>query len=167
VLRVCKIPEKRIAVLIGKSGEIKKTIERKTGTWLNITDIIEIHGEALEVLNAENIVKAIGRGFAPKKAMELLDEEKELYIIEIPEKGVERIRSRLIGTRGKARRIIEKKTNTDISVYGKTVSIIGEHDDVKIARIAVEKIILGAPHKNAYRLMRKVSKTRTSNGKDS
>ena len=37
---------------------------------------------------------------------------------------------RVIGKDGSTRKTIEDLTNTDICVYGKTVSIIGDFDDV-------------------------------------
>ena len=108
------------------------------------------------MIPAENIIKAIGRGFSPKNAMELLDEEKTLYIIQISgnKASLERIRSRLIGTRGKARRNIERFTDTKISIYGKTVSIIGTYENVEKARNAVEKLMAGAKHKTIYKDIR-------------
>ena len=95
----------------------------------------------------------IGRGFSHDVALELLDDENTLYMIELP--GGERIKARLIGTRGKAKRRVETDTDTRISIYGKTVSIIGTHNAVHVARRVIERLIQGAPHRNAYRLMKR------------
>ena len=105
------------------------------------------------MMPAENIIRAIGRGFSPENAMELLDEEKTLYIIHLSDnaRSLKRIRSRLIGTGGKARRNIERFTHTKISVYGKTVSIIGSYEDVEKAKGAVEKLISGVSHRSVYK----------------
>ena len=61
-----------------------------------------------------------------------------------------RLRSRVIGERGKARRHIEKMCNVKISVYGKTVMIIGKISDIEVAKDAVECLLRGAKHGNAY-----------------
>ena len=147
------IVKDRLPVLIGKRGETKRRIEKSTDTKINIGDYITIEGDILGMLTAENIIKAIGRGFSPRIAFNLLDEEKELQIIKLPvnKSALLRIRSRLIGTEGKARRNIERLTHTKISVYGKTVSIIGNYDDVRKAESAVEKLIIGWRHKSAYK----------------
>lgn len=158
MIKDVRIPEARRAALIGKGGRTKAQLQKKTGTRINISDVIEISGEPLDVLAAENVVKAIGRGFAPNKAVELLDEDKLLHIIEIPEKGLERIRARLIGRFGKARRKIEWETGARLSVYGKTVSVIGDSQAVDVATAAVEKIIKGAPHRNAYRMIKRLKR---------
>ena len=71
------------------------------------------------------------------------------------------MKSRLIGTQGKAWKTLERLTNCDLSIYGKTVSIIGHIDTVLWAKKAVEDIIKGAPHGNIYKfLQEKKEKTK-------
>jgi ribosomal RNA assembly protein len=149
-----KIPEQRKGVLIGKSGSVKKEIEKKTHTVLTIDDGIEIEGKALDVLKAKEIIKAIGRGFAPEKTFKLLSEDYRLVVISLGhknEKMTRRIFSRIIGSGGKCRRNIELLTKTDISVYGKTISIIGKWGDVEKANEAMEMIIDGKTHAYVYK----------------
>lgn len=147
-----KIPEKRMPVLIGRNGITKRKIESATQTKISVGDEIEIRGEALNRLDAENVVKAIGRGFSPENAMELLEEDNILCIIDLPDKP-ETIKARIIGAEGKARRNLERLTKTRISVYGKTVSIIGNYESVEKAERAVEKLISGSEHRNVYRFL--------------
>ena len=61
-----------------------------------------------------------------------------------------RLKSRIIGTEGKARKTIEKRTNTNISIYGKTVSIIGGRQGVQVAKRAVENLLRGSQHNKVY-----------------
>ena len=68
------------------------------------------------------------------------------------------MKGRLIGTEGKARKTIETLTDCYISVYGKTVAIIGEVRDVSLARSAVEGLLRGAPHGNIYKWLEKRKK---------
>lgn len=155
MIRKILIPEERFAVIIGKHGDVKRKIEKITKTKIKLDDGIEINGESTDVIIAENIITAIGRGFSPQNAMALVDEEKVLIIIEIAknEKSLKRIRSRLIGTNGKARRNIEEYTKTNICIYGKTVSIIGNYENAELAREAVEKLIKGLSHKSVYKFL--------------
>ena len=154
-----KIPKQRIAILIGKKGEIKKLIERKTETKLKISKEGEVHISAednINIFNTSPIILAIGRGFNPDIALMLLDESFCLEIIPLKEisrseKDQIRIRSRIIGKEGKARSMLERLTNTFISVYGKTVSVIGKIEGVALAKRALEKLIQGAPHGNVYK----------------
>lgn len=149
------IPKERLSVLIGKDGDIKKEIEEKTKTEISVSDVVTISGEALSVMNAKNIITAVGRGFSPEIAMQLLKDDMDFCMISLPHdrKTLIRVKSRIIGTGGKCRKTMERLTNTSISVYGKTVSIIGPYDAVELTREAIEKLISGSPHKNVYRFL--------------
>ena len=46
-------------------------------------------------------------------------------------------------------------TATEISVYGKTVGIIGTVEQVKIAREAIEMIIKGVSHESVFSFLEK------------
>ena len=65
-----KIPKERVAVVIGKGGDVKKTIESSTKTDIEIessTGDVFIYGsDALGMFTAREVVKAIGRGFNPE-----------------------------------------------------------------------------------------------------
>jgi len=155
MIRIIKIPEERVSVLIGKRGKVKREIQKRTGTKIEILDDVTIKGEAVEVLAAENIVKAVGRGFSPENALLLSSEENTIEILPLPKerKELNRIKSRLIGTNGKSRKNIETLTRTNISVFGRTVSIIGSYENASMAADAVRKIIEGAPHSFVYRYL--------------
>ena len=155
-----RITRERIGVLIGKKGITKREIEEKTKTIITIDSEegqVSIEGdEADGFLRAVEVVKAIARGFSPERAYTLFeDEDLFLEIIELSEVAdgpgkLERIRGRIIGRDGKSRSQIEDLTNTEISVYGKTVGIIGMIEQVKVAREAIEMLINGVSHESVY-----------------
>ena len=153
-----KIPQARVACLIGKEGTMKKVIERSTNTRLRVSaegDVL-IEGESYDGYLCENVVRAIGRGFNPIIALQLVQENYALEIIEIKEvignkpQHLIRIRSRLIGQRGRARRVLERLTRCHICIYGKTVSLIGTYEHVSIATRGVKKLLHGSSHGNVY-----------------
>jgi len=156
-----KIPQKRIAVLIGKKGETKKLLERKTKTNIHVTKEGEVtitSEDNIHSFNAQPIISAIARGFNPEVALMLLDESFGFELVSIKqfsrnEKDLLRIRSRIIGTNGKARKMLETLTETFISVYGKTVAIIGKAEKIDLAKRAIEKLLGGAPHGNVYQFI--------------
>ena len=156
-----KIPLKRIAVLIGKKGETKKLLERKTKTNIHVTKEGEVtitSEDNIHSFNAQPIISAIARGFNPEVALMLLDESFGFELVSIKqfsrnEKDLLRIRSRIIGTNGKARKMLETLTETFISVYGKTVAIIGKAEKIDLAKRAIEKLLGGAPHGNVYQFI--------------
>jgi ribosomal RNA assembly protein len=148
------IPEERKSVLIGKDGIVKKFLEEKTKTKVTIELDVSIEGESLDVLKAQQIVKAIGRGFSPEKAFLLLDDEYQLNMISLSGETpntIKRLFARVIGRQGKTRRKIEQCTGAYVSVYGKTVSIIGKSLELEAATKAIGQLLEGRSHGYVYR----------------
>ena len=161
--KLIRIPNDRIAVLIGKSGSVKSKIEQICYVTLDIdgdTGEVLIKStddvEKIEPFKAIEIVTAIGRGFSPENAMTLIKGENTLHVINLKEfagkssANIERIKGRLIGEGGKARRNMENLSGTLISVYGKTVSIIGDPNKLRLAVDAISSISSGSMHGAVY-----------------
>jgi len=155
-----KIPKDRVAVLIGKAGAVKKRLEKKGNIKLDIDseegDVI-IEGESFDVYIAQGVVKAVARGVNPEVAETLFNEKNGLELLDVQDyvgkskKSMMRIKGRIIGQEGKARKFIESFTETKIYVYGKTVAIVGEIERVSMAKQAIEMILEGSPHGNVYK----------------
>ena len=161
--KLVRIPEDRIGVLIGKSGNIKSEIEKKCSVSLEIdsdSGEINIYGSGdisnIQPFKAVEIVMAIGRGFSPEKAMLLLNDDNVLHVMNLQEfvgkstDKMERIKGRIIGEKGKARTNMENLTNTSISIYGKTVSIIGSPNQLKNTIDAISSLSSGSMHGSVY-----------------
>jgi ribosomal RNA assembly protein len=167
--QMVRIPLDRVGALVGKEGAVRDEIERRCGVSMNIdgkTGEVKIsyQPEALVEANpfkAVDIVSAVARGFSPQRAFVLLEEEKILIVVDLreysgkSENAMARIKSRLIGTDGKARRIVEQLSNSEISIYGHTVAIIGSPEESKVAKEAIEKLAKGGTHKATYEMLQK------------
>jgi ribosomal RNA assembly protein len=159
-----KIPRERVGVLIGKDGEIRKLIEENGEINLIIDSregdvrIIQ-RGDPLRANIAAEVIKAIGRGFNPEKAMFLFDENYQLIVMTLREyarKGSRRIgeiKGRIIGREGKTRKVIEDLTGTSVSVYGDTVSVIGDYISIKYSLEAIKMIIEGRKQRTVYNFL--------------
>ena len=156
-----KIPEERVAVLIGKKGSTKKIIERIGECNLLIdseTGIVEVQGrgDPLKSVITNSVIQAIGRGFNPEKALLLYQENFQLAVISLRDfanpgsKRISQIKARLIGTSGRTRQIVEELTTTAISIYGDTVSIIGDYVSMEFAKEAVTMLINGSKQRTVY-----------------
>ena len=164
-IEVLKIPKDRIGVLVGKKGETKNKIEKELGVEIEIDEDGEItifsteeQKDPLATWKARDIVRAIGRGFNPEKALKLISDDYVLEIIDITDyahsdNAIRRLKGRVIGSGGKSRRYIEDLTDTDISVYGKTVAVLGEFEPVQIAKEAVSMILRGSSHAKMYKYL--------------
>tara|TARA_B100001121_G_scaffold100765_2_gene89347 strand:- start:5285 stop:6016 length:732 start_codon:yes stop_codon:yes gene_type:complete len=161
-----RIPKERIAVLIGKGGETRKSIEEASGVKLHIDS------ESGEVsvkwpdsvdpvvrIKLPDIIRAIGRGLAPNRALRLIGDDTFLRIYDIREwvgrKGnhTRRMRSRLIGRDGRIRSLIERSTGTEIAIHGSTVVVIGDELGLMTACTAIEGLLDGAEHSTVIRGM--------------
>ena len=150
----------RVGVLIGKKGSIKEQIEKYTNTTIEIdskTGQVKIKGDNVEdVMTALNIVKAINLGFSPERAFALLDTDMNLHVIDLYEyikrdpNDLKRVLGRIIGEKGKARRVIEETAEVYLSIYRHFVSIIGAFDNILMAKEAIKMLIEGAPHRAVY-----------------
>jgi len=161
--KIIRNPSDRIGALIGKSGATKSKIENTCSVILEIDSdsgeiLISGNGsvEDIQPFKAVEIVTAIGRGFSPENAMKLLKGENTLHVIDLREfvgkspSQVERIKGRIIGEGGKARENMENLSDTSISVYGRTVAIIGETNKLKIAVDAISALSSGSMHGSVY-----------------
>ncbi|NPA47222.1 MAG: RNA-processing protein [Thermococci archaeon] len=163
-----RVPKNRIGVLIGKKGETKRAIEEKTGTRIEIdseTGEVFIAStkdtkDPLAVWKARDVVTAIARGFSPERAFRLFNEGEMLDVIDLTDivignekNALPRVRGRIIGRKGRTREIIEEMSGVYMSVYGKTVALIGNPIQIEIAKAAVEKLVRGSPHGVVYRFL--------------
>ena len=163
---VVRMPSERIGVLIGKGGETKDIIEKRTGCKLVVDSVegdVEIdHSQATDpsmAIVVSNVVTAIGRGFSPPKALKLLENDCYLEILDIRDyvgkkiEHVERMRARVIGTHGKTREIFEELTGADISIYGNTVAIIGTSLQLDVAKRGMDMLLSGSEHAAVYHFL--------------
>ena len=163
-MRSIRVPADRVGTLIGKDGETKKMLERMSG---GIRLRIDPEGEVMFNDNAEgvdplmvlklmDVLKAVGRGFNPDKAVRLFEDVEYFEAIDLKDvvgdksNQLGRMRGRLIGTNGKTRRLIEDLTGCNMSVYGNTVALIGNSISLPVAKPAVEMILNGSEHASVY-----------------
>ena len=173
--KTVRIPAARVAVLIGRRGRTKAAIEKRCSVSVDVDSsegTVTVKsaggpaaaaegagagaGDALGPFKAAEIVAAIGRGFAPDRAMSLLDEGRSLHVVDLREfagrspSQIGRIKGRIIGERGRARRSMESLTGASISVYGRTVAVIGTAASLRLAVEAITSLSSGSMHGAVY-----------------
>ncbi|AGB14795.1 universal archaeal KH domain protein [Halovivax ruber XH-70] len=156
-----KIPQDRIGVLIGSGGETMREIESAAEVRLDIDSengsvAVETVGDPVLGLKGPDIVRAIGRGFAPEDALALLDDELMMFdIVDIDTASrnandMKRQKGRLIGENGRTRELMEELSGASVVIYGSTLAIIGTPEQVDVVRTAAEMLLDGAPHGAVY-----------------
>ncbi len=160
-----KIPVERIGVVIGKGGETLKRLMESTKTLITVNEVDGIiviepaspYTRPIDLMKAQDIIRAIGYGFSPDKAFKLLDEDQILIVIDLKDyikaspNHLARVKGRIIGEEGRVKRNLEEMTDTYISIYDDYVAIVGEYENVNVAREAVMMIINGRQHGTVYR----------------
>lgn len=162
-----RVPLERIGVVIGRDGATKRALEEELGIKLGVDSregLVTIRSDSVDrgdPLIAVRVIEAIGRGFSPQHAIRLMDEGVVFEVIDLRDfagrssSSLERIRGRVIGLKGKSRRVIEELTKCHLSVYGRTVAIIGEASEAQYASDAVRKLALGSQHRTVYNELQK------------
>jgi len=118
--------------------------------------------DPLAIWKARYMIKAIGRGFNPDLALKLQDDDLILEIINLQDyvgkskKALVRQKGRIIGKNGRTRQIIHDMLDVEISIYGKTVSMIGRIENIQMAREAIEMILEGSRQKTVYAYLEKM-----------
>jgi len=162
-----QIPVERVGALIGKGGSVKREIEETYGVELEIESstgrvcvkLLELSNPA-NLLTVKNIIQAVGHGISPERALRIFGEEDATlhvidlkYILGDSRNNLVRVKGRLIGEKGKARKLIEELTNTAISISDHTVAIAGKLENVEVARRAIEMLISGRPHSVVWKYL--------------
>jgi len=159
-----RLPKERIGIAIGPGGEVKREIERRTGTRLTLdseTGEVQIQpGEdPLGALIAREVLHAIARGFSSERAFRLFEDDQLLEVIDVrdfagrSERALVRLKGRAIGERGRTRQILEETTDAHVSIYGRTIAFIGTAEQLAVAREAIGRLLGGAQHSSVYRFL--------------
>ena len=160
-----KVPPERIGVVIGEKGETKRLIMDRLGVRLSIdteNSVVVIEPEVpgvppINLMKAAEVVRAIALGFPPDKALRLAEEDQILVVVDLKSiigdspNHLRRVKARIIGEKGRARRTLEQMTGTYIVVGDAHVAIIGDYERAIAAKRAVEMLVEGRMHSTVYR----------------
>ncbi|NPA23511.1 MAG: RNA-binding protein [Crenarchaeota archaeon] len=137
--------ELNVKIMIDNSGQV--IIEPRETTTLN------------QIMKAKEVIEALNYGFDVNTALELKKPNYVLMVVNLRDYIIDkskinhlvRIKGRLIGEEGRARRTIEELSGAKIAISDKSVAIIGEYENAKAAREAIEMLIQGRQHATVYR----------------
>ena len=155
--KIVSVPDKRIGLVLGKEGNVKKNIEKTLGVALTVLEgTVKITGEdSLAVMKASEVVRAIGFGFPKEEAFDLFRDESQMMVFDlseaVPESQLRRVCGRIIGEKGKTKKLLEKKLELHILVTGDRVAGIGDPLRLQVLREVLEKLVRGATHASAYK----------------
>jgi len=150
-----RFTEERIGIVERNKDEI----EKKSNTTVTIKGLnVTLEGKAVDVLKAKNILDALFQGFTLEKSFKLLNEKNQLKVVRLKDfassgMSVEKLKGRIIGEGGRAKRLIEELAKVSVSVHNDNVSMIGNAREVSAATKAVQMLVNGKPHNKVYRYL--------------
>ena len=157
---VVKISENSLA----KIGEVVEELEKRTGAKIRYAGgVLYVEGDDSNEWICEQVLNAISNGFSTKNAFKLFSDEYFTDEIDLEkavwnnEKALGRIKGRIIGGKGKAKKTIEELTGARIVIGEKKVFFLGRFDEVKNAKEAVLRLMEGAKHAQVYNYLRRLS----------
>jgi len=113
-----------------------------------------------EVLRVREVFRAISYGFTAEDALELLRDGYRLEVIDLKEyfdaeNHLTRVKARIIGEEGRARRTFETIAGVRMVIGDRHVAVIGPVEAVEAVRDALDKLIRGRRHETVYRYLRR------------
>lgn len=150
----------------------KKKLERRLKVKItNKGKIIFVDGEGEKEYVAIEVIEAINLGFTITQALLLCEDDFILEKIRIKDltkrHDLERVRGRIIGTRGRTKKTIQNLSDCLISLHDNTVGIIGRIEHIERAMQAITSLIQGSKQSSVYySLEREKIKEKTSINED-
>lgn len=156
----------RLGVVVGRGGSGIEAVQKAFGVSVRVdskTSTVYISptegATPLEVMRAKQTIEAVSLGFSLEDALQLSNDEWCFETIDLSEAArnaddLKRIKARIIGEGGKARRNIEQMVHVKIVVGDKVVGILGECERVTTAKRAILMLISGRSHGTVYGYLR-------------
>ncbi len=147
--------------VILKKSKLEKELNIKIE---NRGKLVFVEGSPENEYLSIKVLEAINLGFSAEKAILLKDERIILQILNIKNitrrNDLERIRARIIGTRGKTIENLKKLSECEISLKNNHVGIIGSSEHIEEAIIALKSLIQGSKQGNVYARLEREGKKR-------
>ncbi len=145
-------------IIVDNMKKIKRaipSIENKVNVKIGFgKNKVSVKGAELNEFLVENIIRAIDFGFDIDDALLLLNTEFVLEFIEVKEhtrrKNLKDVRSRIIGRDGRAKRTIEKLTESAIVINGNNIGVIVDAEHLSTTIQGIESLIAGSKHGNVF-----------------
>ncbi len=136
----------------------KKRLERILNVKIrNRGKEVIIEGRSEDEYSAEKVIDALNFGFPFSTAILIKEEGFIFEIINIKDhtkrKDLERIRARIIGTKGKTIQTLHQLTKCNFELKDNYIGIIGDPEHLENAQQAIISIVKGSKQSNVYNLL--------------
>lgn len=145
-----------IAARLAERGRVK--ISRAEGG-------VELDGDGGDEWVARQVLSAVDAGFPLHKALKLFNDNFFLEVVDLElavrnPKSIARFKGRIIGENGRAKKTLEELSGAFLAVSGDKVFILGQFDDLQLAKEAVLQLLEGKMHSTVFSYLEKQNKMR-------
>ncbi|AKG39426.1 hypothetical protein MA03_07065 [Infirmifilum uzonense] len=159
----------RIALVIGRDGSNKRRIEEAFNVRVNVDSekgfVFLEPGEnstMYNVFRAKKAVEALALGFSVDDVVLLAEDVYDFEVVDLGEAArnqadLARIKARVIGSEGKFKRTLEEITGVKIVIGEKVVGLIGDYEQLRLAKDAISRLIRGQSHQTVLKLLERES----------
>jgi ribosomal RNA assembly protein len=127
-------------------------------------DTAKIEGDSFGEYTALSVIEALNYGFDLATAMQLKHEDYMMEKINLKQLArpsrLSTIKGRIIGLKGKTKKLIAQLSDCEIAVKDSIIAIIGATSDVDVVLRALKSLIQGSPHSSIYAFLEKNRKIR-------
>ncbi|MCS7122608.1 MAG: hypothetical protein NZ908_01475 [Candidatus Micrarchaeota archaeon] len=150
------IPKSRVTYF----RDIIDDLEREAGIKINIDGNV-VRFESEDLYTAKMIILAIARGFDLNTALVLKNLDYSIYIIDLKDyfntnNRIKVIKGRIIGTNGSIKKQLEDITDSYISIYNNTVSVIAPYYSYEYVVKAINMILQGSKHSTVLNFLSRI-----------
>lgn len=151
-----KIISNKVGSIMKDKNKIEKVLKVK---MTNRGKEIFIKGEPTNEYETEKVIDAINAGFSIETALIIKTKELSFEILNIKDftkrKNLQRIRGRIIGTKGKTLSTLTHLADCFFEISNNNVGIIGPPEKMKTAQEALVSLIKGSKQANVYKYLEK------------
>lgn len=133
----------------------KKELEDKLGVKIIVKGVnVTVSGREVDEYFASRVLEAVDYPFLIEDALLLKNDDFMFEIIPIKEytrrSDLSTIKARLIGKKGKTKRVLENLSESEIAIKGNNVAVIGPVEHFAEARQAIISLIQGSKQGSVY-----------------
>ena len=129
---------------------------------------LQLDGPPGDVWAAKQVLSAMNLGFAPQKAFKLFNDTFFIEVLDLKllvknEKAIARLKGRVIGEQGSAKRTLEELSGASLAVSETEIGILGEFEDLADAKEAVLRLLEGSTHSGVFAFLEKRNRQKRLN----
>ena len=164
---VYNVPRARLVEVIEGKDKIERSIETSFSVQLSMdidssTGRVEFFFESEEAMRKltvkiRQVLEAFSFGFMLNQALSLCQDGVHLRIYDLHDlaprkyaRHLRKVKARVIGRKGSCLRRIEELSETQLSLEGQRIAIIGKAEGIKAVYAAVKMLAEGKAHRRAY-----------------